>query len=655
MSLFKQIALSIALFLSVVLGTVLFLNFQSSQKFIQDQLYSSAEDTAASLALALGGILTKESSEAELLTEMETMIAAIFDRGYYASIRLKSEDKVLISKEQDLAVKDVPQWFLDHVEIRAKAANSDISGGWSVFGTIWVTGHVGHAYVQLWEIFVDLVGTFVMMALVFLVLFGVVLKIVLHSLKDVENQAKAIEEHNFYVNEKLPFTTEFRYVVRAMNSMVGKVKIIFDKEAESLKKYYELLYSDATTKLYNRRYLMTQLSSALTADSDHSQGSFVLFSFEDLEAAKKVVGYVALENLLVLLAEMLQQQADSSKDGMAIRMNSSDFALFLPHVKPSEIEDDLQTMIDRMQKLFEDLSVSKELCVSAGAIVYTHEDDPKSIFSRADFELSKAKVKQTSVIEYGPQTVQKGVVLGKEEWTEMFNTSLEENMLKVAAQRVISIENKTVLHQELFLRMVDQEGTVHNAGYFMPVLANLNLSDEVDKHVVNLALHYIERATLTTSVAINIGAGFLKDSNNVSWLVEKLIKYLKTSSAIKLNFEATRFAVMANVEIFARFSKLLKRHGAGFGIDNFSIDAQGLGYLKEVNPDYIKADCSFFLDLKDDENATASESLSIITESLGISLIATAVEDKETITKLKAFDVHYIQGSVVNTPEMLGV
>ena len=91
MSLFKQITFTISLFLLIVLGTVLVLNFQSSQKFIQDQLHSSAEDTAASLALALSGVLGKESSEEEMLSEMDTMIAAIFDRGYYASIFLNSD------------------------------------------------------------------------------------------------------------------------------------------------------------------------------------------------------------------------------------------------------------------------------------------------------------------------------------------------------------------------------------------------------------------------------------------------------------------------------------------------------------------------------------------------------------------------------------
>lgn len=54
----------------------------------------------------------------------------------------------------------------------------------------------------------------------------------------------------------MPFTTEFRSATVAMNAMVSKVKDIFERENETLVKYQELLYKDAETKLYNRRYLV---------------------------------------------------------------------------------------------------------------------------------------------------------------------------------------------------------------------------------------------------------------------------------------------------------------------------------------------------------------------------------------------------------------
>lgn len=654
MSLFKQIGLSVSLFLSIVLVTIMFLNFQSSQKFIQDQLHSSAEDTAASLALSLSGVLSKQASEREMLSEMDTMIAAIYDRGYYETISLIRDDKPLITKHIDVVVKDVPKWFLNAVTLKAEAAHSDVSGGWSAFGTVEVRSHVGHAYVQLWNIFIDLIKTFSIMAIVFLLLLALMLKMILRSLKDVEYQAKAIENHDFLLNEKVPFTTEFKHVVSAMNNMVGKVKVIFDKEAESLQKYHELLYTDTATKLYNRRFLSMRLNSCFEADSLNAQGSFVLFSFDDLEKAKTILGYVALESLLSVLAEKIQNISDAYDDSVAARMNNSDFALLLPQVKLNSIQEPLITMLKEMELLFEEVGVAKELRASAGAIAYSSQDSNKTLFSRADFELAKAKLKEASTIEFGVHTALEGIVYGKEEWIKMFNTSLEEHMLKVASQKVSTVDGNEILHEELFLRMQDASGVVHNAGYFMPVLVNLKLTDEVDRHVVSLALHHIEKGRVLEAIAINISAGFLKNSNNVAWLASSLSAFSKKSK-VGINFEATRFSVVQNRDAFIRFSQLLNRLGYGFGIDNFSIESQGLDYLKQVKPAYIKANKSFFFDLNADGDATASDSLSIITDSLGIKLIATEVENREDLNKLKNMGVSYVQGSAIDTPDILGV
>jgi diguanylate cyclase (GGDEF)-like protein len=653
MSLFKQIALNIVLFLFIVLTTIMFLNFQSSQKFVQDQLHSSAEDTAASLALALSGVLGKESSDDEILSEMDIMVAAIYDRGYYASIFLKSEDKVLIDKQQTIAVKDVPDWFISAVVLEAKPATSDVSGGWTAFGTIEVTSHVGHAYVQLWNIFIELLQTFSILAFIFFALFAIMLKMVLRSLVDVERQAKAIERHEFFNNEHIPFTTEFKHVVRAMNSMVGKVKIIFDKEAEALKNYYQLLYTDSVTKLYNRRYLLIQLNSCLTPDAEDSQGIFVFLSLDDLDKAKATLGYVDLEKLLIQTADKINAISYKDEDKIVVRMNNSDFAILMPNVNLIEMKDALTELIDTLQKDFEAKNVDEELHISAAAIAYSPEDSVKTLFSRADFELAKAKIKPHSYIEFDESEENHAIVLGKEEWSKMFSRSIEENMLKVASQKAIEVHNKNNFHEELFLRMIDEEGRIYNAGYFMPVLVNLKLTDNVDKHVVNLAIYHVKKERLKGSVGINISAAFLKNPQNILWLEEQIVEFKKYDKN-RLDFEASRFAVTQNLELFSQLSMMLKKHSCYFGIDNFGIDNDGIEYLKDIKPNYIKANRHFFFDLNEDKNATASDSLKVVTSSLGIKLIATAVEKEEDVLKLRDLGVNYVQGSVINEPEILG-
>lgn len=651
MTLFKQIGLTVFTFLMVLLITVMFLNFSSSKSFIQNQLYANAEDTAASLALSLGSVVNEDDA----VTTMETMIAAIYDRGYYESIILYDPDKkVILSKSQKVLVKDVPQWFIHFAKLSAPAATSEVSGGWIPFGTIAVKSHVGHAYEQLWGIFLELINTFAILGLIFMLLLFLIIKMILRSLGTIEKQAIAIQSNDFIINEKIPSTVELRHVVTAMNRMIITVKDIFDKEAQALKKYHELLYTDTQTKLYNRRYLSMKISSFLEADSLSAQGSFVLFSFIEYESAKKQLGYVSCEKIVQAQATLMQAFIVPYEDSLAVRMNEEDFALLLPNVKLDEIKDSLKALMTKMGEVIMSQNTSSSLSISAGAIEYTPEDTQKSLFSRADFELSKAKtVKECCSIEFGSDQLEKGLVLGKNEWITMINTSLEENMLKIARQKVINADDHSILHEELYLRLLDQQGNVYNAGYFMPVLINLDLTDSVDKHVIELTMFHAKNHRLGQAVAVNIAADFLKNQANLQWLREK-IKNFSSECDVMLNFEASSYNILKNMELFQEFSLMLKHFGYRLGIDNFTIGSEGLEYLQKLKPAYLKASKSFFLDLNSEQNSGASESLAILTKSLGIKLIATSIENQEELEKIKALRLEYLQGSIIEVPEIVG-
>ncbi|WP_299804670.1 LapD/MoxY N-terminal periplasmic domain-containing protein, partial [Sulfuricurvum sp. RIFOXYD2_FULL_44_160] len=139
MSLFKQLVIMLSLFLAVILVSVMVLNFRSATEFAQNQLYNDAKNTAHSLGLSLSKVA--DSSDT---SSMETMINAIYDSGYYERIRLVDVDgKEVYTRENNVCVSDVPQWFIEMVPIYNACASSDIMIGWSRFGTLEVSAHTG--------------------------------------------------------------------------------------------------------------------------------------------------------------------------------------------------------------------------------------------------------------------------------------------------------------------------------------------------------------------------------------------------------------------------------------------------------------------------------------------------------------------------------
>jgi len=154
MTLFKQVAIMLSIFLLIILVTVLTLNFQSANKSVQDRLYEDAKNTATSLSLSLGNANGD-------ISIMSTMINANFDSGYYRNITLVDVDnKILYQRKTETEILNIPEWFLNFVNIKAPIANANVSAGWSQVGILSVQSDTTYAHKQLYSIFKSLLISF---------------------------------------------------------------------------------------------------------------------------------------------------------------------------------------------------------------------------------------------------------------------------------------------------------------------------------------------------------------------------------------------------------------------------------------------------------------------------------------------------------------
>jgi diguanylate cyclase (GGDEF)-like protein len=624
----------------------MYLNFKSANEFIQNQLYTTAEDTATSLGLSL----SLNIPEGDDLSTMETMINAIFDRGYYESIILKdTNNKILIENKNILKVKDIPDWFITHVHIVVPTAQTQISSGWMPYGVLSIKLHTGHAYVQLWNIFIDILQTFTfLVALVLLVLY-ILLKFVLKSLKGVEKQAIAISKNDFIIQKELPFTTEFKSVVKAMNKMVVKVKDIFEHEAQMVQKYNNILYNDQDTGMGNRKFFSLRLSSFLSQEDAKSSGTVIIFVLNNFNQTKKVVGYEVLNTYINNLAEVFYESTKGVEERVVSRLKDSEFAMILPQTSYKKTQRIITRFLQKCEQIKQpELKDVKEFYISGGATYFDENDNQKDILSRADFALSTALMQSEPYVHYheirSDETLEE---LGKQEWYKFITNAIKNNTIKLATQPVKEIDG-WVFHQETYLRMSDKDGKLYPARVFVPMVHSLELSDDVDKKVIELSIKLAKENT-QNEIAINISSSFIMNTQNDYWL-ENIFKNLLHVKP-KLSFEASNYAILHNLDGFINFARLVQKYGYGFGIDNFTITSRNLLYLQDLKPRYIKANKSFYLDMNA-ENNNSFHSFKILASSLDIKLIATAVETYEESKALQAIPITLQQGTFIEVPKM---
>jgi len=646
MTLFKQITIIFSMFIVLIIGSVMYLNFNSANQFIQNQLYTTSEDTATSLGLSLSMNIPTKNND---LSTMETMINAIFDRGYYESIILKDIDgKVLIQNKNILKVKTIPDWFINSVDLTTPTAQSQISAGWLPYGVLSVKLHSGHAYLQLWKIFVEILQTFAILASIIFIILYFVLKFILKSLKGVEQQAMAITNNDFIIQDKIPFTTEFKNVVNGMNKMVEKVKTIFEHEALMVQKYNDLLYNDQDTGMGNRKFFSLRLSSLLNQQDATSSGTIIIFVLNDFAETKKIVGYKTLSAYINKLAELFYESTNSIEERVVTRLKDSEFSMILPETDYDQAQKIVTSFLKHADdSLPNELRKVPRFYISGGATYFDEKDKQKDILARADFALSTAKmINETNVHFHEIKNDESLMELGQEEWHKLITTAIKEDGIKLALQAVKDEKGK-IYHQEAYLRMSDNKGTIYPARVFMPMLNALKLTDEVDKKVINIALKLANRGT---SIAINIAASFIKNSENLYWLEDIFKK--STALNLQISFESSNYAIIHNLDNYINFSKLLQQYNYEFGIDNFNITDTSLNYLQDLKPAYIKANKSFYIDMHDEGKNSSYESFNILTKSLDIKIIATAVESKDESDNLKEIPINLMQGAFIEEPTL---
>ncbi|MBU1169544.1 MAG: EAL domain-containing protein [Proteobacteria bacterium] len=634
MSLFKQIQILITVLLLATLIIVMKIDFDKAREFTSRQLFNNGKNIANLLALSL-------SSHPSDKVFMESSINAMFDGGYFEEILLTNGDgDVLFKKNETLVVEGVPQIFIDLVNLEIPVAEAQVIAGWTLIGTLHVKPHSGPSYIKLWESFKDLCLLFIILGTVTITVSYVILRLLLVSLVAIQHQAEAISDNQFIINESVPGTPELKKVVLAMNTMVEKVQLIYNRQLEYLKNYQALNFKDSNTGLNNRKFLVKQLIHFLESDTENAHGHMFILSLAGMESINISVCHPVLDTFFKDLAEILNSETLTLKDAVTARLPRHEYAVVLPNC---DSDDGMAIAKAVMGRILDLLAGKTDLLgvihVYGGFGAYGHGDDLKNVLSKTDYALSVAKSGPSGTIE-AFQEESNQPVLGKFEWKTLIEDALSQGRFVLTAQPVLS-ESKE-LHREIYVNMVDPQGVVQRASYFMPMVITLGLANRLDHYVLENSAAFLAQ-NQEHVLAINITSEFCTDRVSFMWFRQ----FLVASRFIKDNivFEIHENTVIQHPDICLDIAGLLKGMGYKFGIDQFTMNDLSLDLLKNLNPHYIKVEYSYLHDMDNQKDAqTALSALMTITDSLDIRLIAVKIENDEQRQSLSAKHITYFQG-----------
>jgi diguanylate cyclase (GGDEF)-like protein len=630
MSLSKQLLILITLIFLIVLSVNFYLSLNNIRNYLEVESEVHVQDTATSLGLSLSPHMSDEQDPILL-----TMMNAIFDMGYYKEMRLENVDgEELVKLSNPVQMEGVPDWLIKLLPMEPATAQSEISSGWNISGTLYITSNPAYAYLKLYEQAKETLFYSLLFFIVAFLLLMLVLRLTLQPLKAIQRQANEISSGNFTLISKLPLTTEVREVAQSMNSMSRKIGDTIARLNNRLEALNNNLKRDPLTQLFNHATFTDDVKRALATGLS---GYVLYFKFDDLADISKELGNRKVDTLLQSFARLLDHAA--GEQGEAYRLYGAEFAVICQQKDVNAITALAEQLKHDINELGQQYHL--EDMVHTGIVYF----DKTSEFTRLMPALNEA-YEQARNIGQNAYFIQQDSIssMSEQDWHKVIVDTIENSTPEITftteAYNYNGPEPVKVM-QEAFTVVRDADGKPLSIGTFFSVAQEFDLAEELDKLIVNKIIQQMEADNITTPVTINLSMASVASLAFQNWLKARLEQSRIANDL--LAFSVTAYAAAKDIAAFVSFSSFVKTLGATVLLKRYSSDIIPVDMLRELHIDYIRLARDLTHNIKD--NASKPDFLELIQEVsslIEIKVLAESVkadEDFEIVKQAGLFGI----------------
>lgn len=434
---------------------------------------------------------------------------------------------------------------------------------------------------------------------------------------------------------------------------------IVDESLDNMVKqvYNQLSFAtthDELTGLVNRKEFERNIESLLAQPSE-VECSLLYLDMRQFRIINDAAGYEAGDQVLKEVAKLLLDYAP--KDGVVARLGGNEFAVLVRHASAEGLAQQYVRQISEYPFKWEEKSYELAVCVGVASATEVASSTDK-LLKMAEEACRKAKHRGPNKVEsyaadesnLSQQAQIKAKVAG------FSNLNDERTLLR--CQKIIPLQSDTRVktHYEILLSVYDDRGHLIPAYEFVRTAEKYNRMQAVDRWVVGHMLDWMtqHKAALDAmgGISINLSGHSLNDEELLEFIYHRLSEH--DAPIEKLWFEITEAAAISNIHSVAEFMNELKEIGCHFCLGNFGAGMSSYHFLKELPVDMIKIDGTFIKNLTTDDGDRAMvRSMTEMVHFMGKELVATQVEDMQTLDLLTSLGVDYAQGFVIEKPRLI--
>ena len=410
---------------------------------------------------------------------------------------------------------------------------------------------------------------------------------------------------------------------------------------------------DALTGLYNRHRFNEELARMIADAGRHdSRVALLFFDLDDFKYINDTFGHRAGDAMLIRVAGEVAGQV--RRNEIFARLGGDEFAVLVPDISDEMLRvlaERITYSIARVRFQFEGQSL--RLTSSLGIAVYPeHADNVEDLIARADTAMYQAKEAGKNawrIYRSDLDTTQQ--MVSRLSWNERILHALENNLMDLQFQGVYSATDRSLSHFEVLVRMRDKDDAslLLMPGQFIPVAEKSGKILDIDRWVLRESIQMLAEVKSIPALAVNISGRSFDEPMLPQYIAEQLKRY--GVAPHRLMVELTETSAVSDLHDAQRFIEALHQTGCGVSLDDFGTGFSSFAYLKHLQVDSVKIDGLFIRNLPNEyDNQLFVKAMVTVARGLHKTTIAECVEDEETLTMLRNFEVDCVQGYFLERP-----
>ncbi|MBH0021018.1 GGDEF domain-containing protein [Pseudoalteromonas sp. SWXJ133] len=411
-------------------------------------------------------------------------------------------------------------------------------------------------------------------------------------------------------------------------------------------------YKDVITSLGNRNMFVEYYEKHVENSQQSTFGSLAMVRCSELQAINQSRGYQKGDEYIKGVADIIKHICGTYTNSQVFRLNSSDFAVVLPHIPLKEAErfgENLQSRFTQYQQNQELSSVA-----NTGIVGYEKGKPLGELLSVVDNAMSMAQSKQVNAWHVQRETDlanNMSAGFGNQNWRKVISEVIEAKRVHLVVQNIMPLGKSIKAYAEIQVRFKTEDNQVLPTASFLAMAEKLGMAIEIDRLIIDSSLEKIKSRNLSEKFfGLNVTASSAHNDQFVIWLERRLLK--DTHIASKLVFEVSEFGLQQNIKASKRFIDMVHRVGARVTVERFGVGLTSFKFFRDLKPDFIKMDASYTRGLEDDKNNQYFMRLMVdLAHRIGVSVFAEGVESQEEKHIIETLCLDGVQGYYIEKPK----